>query len=100
MKHYTVSSTREAWDLANKLFPFDYMKDDMASQNAGYPIYYATTKEYPYNNYHISDLNTGLELNMWTEETVRIWIEEPKTIEGQMKASGLKKNALGIWVAA
>lgn len=53
-----VKSIQEAWDAVSKIFPYDYMKDESASQKAGYPIYYSTASEHP-NNW-ISDLGTRL----------------------------------------
>lgn len=95
-KHYTVSSRQEAWDLANKIFPTDYMKDDRSSENAGYPIYNTTCTDEKFMYFHISDLNTRLELNMEFGNTVNIWIDDRHPLE----KAGFKKNALGIWVAA
>lgn len=77
-----VKSIEEAWREADRLFPTDYMKDDHASTNAGYPIYMSTADG---NNSWISDLNTSLELNIQNGkgiETVRIVIEpEPEITE-------------------
>lgn len=39
-KAMTVKSIQEAWDEVNKIFPYDYEKDETASKNAGYPVYY------------------------------------------------------------
>lgn len=65
----------EAWRIADRLFPTDYQKDDAASERAGYPIYETTSTDEKFTGFHISDLNTRLELNMGNE-TVTIWIEE------------------------
>lgn len=65
----------EAWRIADRLFPTDYQKDDTASERAGYPIYETTSTDEKFAGFHISDLNTRLELNMGNE-TVTIWIEE------------------------
>lgn len=65
----------EAWRIADRLFPTDYQKDDAASERAGYPIYETTSTDEKFAGFHISDLNTRLELNMGCE-TVTIWIEE------------------------
>lgn len=96
MKHYTVDSREQAWILANQIFPTDYMKDEMASINAGYPIYQSTCSDERFLWHHISDLNCRLELNMGMNETVTIWIDDRHPLE----KAGFKKNALGIWVAA
>ena len=78
----TVKSIKEAWMEADKLFPTDYMKDEKASANAGYPIYMSTAEG---NVSWISDLNTSLELNIEKGkklETVRVVIEdEPEITE-------------------
>ena len=42
----TVKSIQEAWDEVNKIFPYDYEKNETASKNAGYPIYYSTTSDH------------------------------------------------------
>lgn len=65
----------EAWRIADRMFPTDYQKDDAASERAGYPIYETTSTDEKFAGFHISDLNTRLELNMG-KETVTIWIEE------------------------
>lgn len=71
-----VRTVKEAWELANKLFPTDYMKDEQSSQRAGYPIYISTAEG---NESWISDLGNRLELNIWKDggvESINIWIEE------------------------
>ena len=37
-----VSSKEKAWEEANKIFPYDYVKDEEGSAKAGYPIYTST----------------------------------------------------------
>lgn len=66
-----VSSTKEAWELASRLFPTGYKKDEDRSIRAGYPIYYSTEKG---TNAWISDLNNRLELNYSNSESENIWI--------------------------
>lgn len=66
-----VSSTKEAWELASRLFPTDYEKDEDRSSRAGYPIYYSTAEGM---NAWISDLNNRLELNYSNGESENIWI--------------------------
>lgn len=66
-----VSSVKEAWELANRLFPTDYEKDEDRSSRAGYPIYYSTAEG---TNAWISDLNNRLELNYSNGESENIWI--------------------------
>ena len=68
-----VSSVKEAWKLANKLFPTDYKKDEERSSRAGYPIYHSTADGV---NAWISDLGNRLELNYSNGESESIWIEE------------------------
>lgn len=68
-----VNSISEAWKEVNKLFPYDYMKDEESSERAGYPIYRATAAEHQ-NNW-ISDLGTSLEINTEDGKSQRIWIE-------------------------
>lgn len=71
MKARTI---KEAWEEANKIFPYDYQKDEFSSENAGYPIYRSTALDHPDN--WISDLGTRLEVNTEDGKTVTIWIEE------------------------
>lgn len=66
-----VSSVKEAWELASRLFPTDYEKDEDRSSRAGYPIYYSTAEG---TNAWISDLNNRLELNYSNGESENIWI--------------------------
>lgn len=66
--------------MANELFPTDYMKDEAASERAGYAIYKSTAEGV---NAWISDLGCRLEVNQ-DGRSVNIWIEEEpeeKTIE-------------------
>lgn len=68
-----VDNKKSAWDLANRLFPEDYERDEVASENAGYPVYMSTKEG---SNAHISDLNNRLELNYDGGRSENIWIEE------------------------
>lgn len=77
MKHIHTDDRAVAWMFADKHFPTDYIKDEEASLRAGYPIYVSTVAEYRSKGYHISDLNTRLELNMGNE-TVIVWIDDRK----------------------
>lgn len=68
-----VSSVAEAWKIAGKLFPTDYVKDEQFSKLAGFDVYSS-----PVNgiNDWICDLGTRLEVNLKNgAETVDIWIE-------------------------
>ena len=77
-----VSSVKEAWAVAKKMFPSDYMQDERASKNAGYPIFRSTVKD---SLDHISDLGYRLELNIGNESK-NIWIRESEQMEsGQME---------------
>lgn len=67
-----VSSVKEAWELANRLFPTDYEKDEERSSHAGYPIYHSTAEDM---NAWISDLGNRLELN-YSYGSENIWIEQ------------------------
>ena len=40
------------------------MKDEHDSPRAGYPVFNTTSADDKYTGFHISDLNTALELNM------------------------------------
>jgi len=75
MEHIKVSSVSEAWRAAARIFPTDYEKNEENSKRAGYPIYETTSTDERFSGFHISDLNTRLEVNMGAE-TVTIWIEE------------------------
>lgn len=68
----TVKSIQEAWDEVNKIFPYDYEKDETASKNAGYPVYYSTASDHQ-NNW-ISDLGNRLEVNFEDGKSVNVWV--------------------------
>lgn len=77
----TVNSRQAAWAEADRLFPTDYMKDDIASKNAGHDVYYSTSDS---DHSWISDLGERLELNICSKrgvESINIWIEEEPEIE-------------------
>ena len=69
----TVNSIEKAWIAANEIFPTDYLKDEKASANAGYPVYRSTADGV---NAWISDLGNRLEVNMEDGRSINIWIEE------------------------
>ncbi len=69
----TVKTIEAAWEAANKLFPTDYEKDEKASANASYPIYYSTAVGV---NAWISDLGDRLEVNFPDGHSENIWIQE------------------------
>lgn len=77
---------KEAWAMADEIFPTDYEKDEQGSKNAGYPIYRSTlsadcTDKYQPWYCQISDLGSRLEVTVtmadWTQEVTNIWIEAP-----------------------
>lgn len=70
-----VSSVKEAWELANRLFRTDYEIDEERSRNAGYTIYHSTEEGV---NAWIADLKNRLELNYHDGSTDSIWIEQDK----------------------
>lgn len=69
-----VTSIKDAWAEANKIFPTDYEHDTSRSERAGYPIYYSTAAGV---NAWISDLGNRLEVNLPDGKSVDIWIEAP-----------------------
>lgn len=71
----TVATKEKAWQLADKLFPTDYSRNEPDSLRAGYPIFNTTSTDSKYKGFHISDLNAALELNMGAE-TIRINIQD------------------------
>lgn len=75
MEHIKVNSVSEAWRVAARIFPTDYEMNEESSKRAGYPIYETVSTEERFSGFHISDLNTRLEVNMGAK-TVTIWIEE------------------------
>lgn len=81
----TVKSIQEAWNEVNKMFPYDYEKDEQSSENAGYPIYRATAAEHK-NNW-ISDLGDRLEVNTEDGKSVNIWIKVDEEVMNTNNAS-------------
>ena len=59
----TVATKEKAWQLAGKLFPTDYSRNEPDSLRAGYPIFNTTSTDSKYKGFHISDLNAALELH-------------------------------------
>lgn len=57
----TVATKEKAWQLAGKLFPTDYSRNEPDSLRAGYPIFNTTSTDSKYKGFHISDLNAALE---------------------------------------
>lgn len=67
-----VTSTQEAWNKVDEIFPTDYVEDVHSSIRAGYPVYRSTAEGY--HNDYISDLGDRLEVNL-DSGTVNIWID-------------------------
>lgn len=63
-KHIKVNSISTAWEVAASIFPTDYQKDEESSKRAGYPIYKTTSTDESFSGFHISDLNTRLEVSI------------------------------------
>lgn len=68
-----VSTVKEAWELARRLFPSDYELDSSSIERAGYKVYKSTAEG---SNARICDLNDRLELNYDNGLSENIWIEE------------------------
>ena len=81
-------NTAEAWNMANEIFRTDYTKDDRASQNAGYPVYWSTLEG---NNAWISDLGNRLEVNQ-DGRSINIWIEEDQEEQQQEEQKTTTKD--------
>ena len=75
-----VNSREEAWRQADRIFPTDYIKNELASLNAGYPIYRSTSDSEEYRFAQIADLNCRLEINDGIQ-TINIWIEEEEEVK-------------------
>lgn len=68
-----VTTVKEAWNMASRLFPVDYALDSQRSERAGYKIYMSTCPDvYAW----ICDLGDRLELNYANGSSENIWIEE------------------------
>ena len=70
----TVTSIKDAWNEAQRIFHTDYAEDKQRSKRAGYPIYHSTADGV---NAWISDLGNRLEVNLPDGKSVNIWIEAP-----------------------
>ena len=69
-----VNSLEEAWRMVDQIFPTDYIKDEVSSKGAGYPVYRSTAKGHFYD--YICDLNDRLEINLSNGKTVNVWFSE------------------------
>lgn len=89
-KSYTAHSIEEAWAIADKLFPSDYMHDSEWSERAGYPVYVSTNSDMPLA--HINDLNARLEVVLPDYTCINIWIEfEQEQTQEQEQAIDVKQ---------
>lgn len=91
VKHIKVNSMSTAWEVAASIFPTDYQKDEESSKRAGYPIYKTTSTDESFSGFHISDLNTRLEVSMGAE-TAMIWVEENKEDTFEIVVKGLTEE--------
>ena len=83
-----VSTVKEAWELADRLFPSDYELDGSSIERAGYKIYKSTAEG---SNARICDLNTHLELNYDSGLSETIWIEE-RMVEDNIAIVGMYRE--------
>ncbi len=67
-----ATSIKEAWQIANTIFPTDYNHDSYSSKRAGYPVYRGSLNPLDY----ICDLGNRLEINLSSGKTVNVCIEE------------------------
>lgn len=72
--YYEVETETEMWNKAHDLFPYDYDRDETASERAGYPVYRAAHHPMCW----ISDLGCRLELN-FNDKTINIWLKQHYT---------------------
>lgn len=73
-----ANTAKEAWTLANEIFPTDYIKNETASERGGYNIYESTLEGC---HAWISDLGDRLEINLDNGKTINIWIEAEEAAE-------------------
>lgn len=78
-----ITSTKEAWSIADSIISGDYIHDNNRSQRAGYDIYISTNGSGEW----ISDLGTRLEVNKADGTSINIWIEQ--TEEKDMEVLGI-----------
>lgn len=94
MKAQTI---KEAWAMADEIFPTDYIKDDQRSERAGYPVYYSTLEGC---TAYICDLGDRLEVNLPDGHTVNIWIDETVEITPDEILNAAWFTFLDRWVRA
>lgn len=86
-------TAKEAWNIANEIFPTDYIKNDEKSARAGYDIYTSTLDGC---TAWISDLSNRLEINLENGKTINIWIEAETVAEGSKKPAESAELLRGI----
>lgn len=79
-----VNNIKEAWKVADEIFPTDYNKDEQASERAGYSIYRSPINYYDY----ICELGDRLEVNLANGKTINIWIEKDFTDDEKKELCG------------
>ena len=85
-----VNSREAAWREVDRLFPTDYIQDEEASENAGYPIYVSTSSNQDMQLARIADLGCRLEVNDGID-TINIWIAEDKSIISSELYTGMEE---------
>lgn len=55
----TVATKEKAWQLADKLFPTDYSRNEPDSLRAGYPIFNTTSTDSKYKGFHMKVSRTS-----------------------------------------
>ena len=69
-----VTSIKDTWAEAGKIFPTDYEYSTERSERAGYPIYCSTAAKV---NAWISDLGNRLEVSLPDGKSANIWPQDP-----------------------
>lgn len=77
---YTAKTIKEAWEIADRLFETDYLKDDTASERAGYDVYKSTL---PGSIAHINDLGNRIEVIDNEYHITNVWIETSVLTESE-----------------
>ena len=77
-KHINTTSKKEAWNIADKLFPSDYELNSTLSEKCGYPVWTSTADAYKNTYTQIDDLNTRLEVIINGESTYIHIDDEPE----------------------
>lgn len=75
---YTVSSVKEAWELANYMVNGKLERCSLKTERAGYPIYEIVNPSGDYLEDYVCDLGDRLEVNFNNGSTKNIWICDHK----------------------